>query len=340
MLSRPATAARRALRLAACALVATATLAAAQAAPPTPAAQAAPPKLVVVGTGDTLYSIAKRHGTTVPALMALNRLASAAVKVGQALALPPESPEGTESLTVGRGDTLHSLAKRFGTTVEALKAVNGLTADRLALGQTLVLPGAGRAAPEDRPAGAAAPASSATVPRAPAPKVARASAPTVARASAPTVVRASVPATVVRGEAPLLWPLDGRITSGFGRRGMFVAGSYLHTGLDIAAPYGTPIRAAAAGRVQSAGWNPYGFGLLVVVRGIDGREYYYAHNSRLEVTAGQEIARGEVVALVGSTGNSTGPHSHFEVRVDGDPVDPRRLLPATVVVPASDRSGR
>jgi len=123
--------------------------------------------------------------------------------------------------------------------------------------------------------------------------------------------------------APTHWPLDdpGVITQGQvsdGERGQ-------HPGLDIAVPIGTPIRAAGGGSVAEAGWDPeYGRFIRIVHPG--GYESMYGHAARVLVAAGQVVEAGEVIALSGSTGRSSGPHLHFEVRRDGRVVDPRSLL--------------
>jgi murein DD-endopeptidase MepM/ murein hydrolase activator NlpD len=124
-----------------------------------------------------------------------------------------------------------------------------------------------------------------------------------------------------------MWPVDGPVSSGFGTRTHPLTGQRrLHAGLDIAAVAGTPIRAAAPGQVVSAG-EQSGYGLTVDIRHSDGAMTRYAHQSRLLVSAGQQVAGGQVIGLVGSTGNSTGPHLHFEVRTPAGPIDPRTWLP-------------
>ncbi|CAA9229193.1 MAG: Membrane proteins related to metalloendopeptidases [uncultured Acidimicrobiales bacterium] len=117
-----------------------------------------------------------------------------------------------------------------------------------------------------------------------------------------------------------------RMSSSFGPRIHPIFGtSRLHAGMDLAAPTGTPIRAAAPGVVVTAGWLG-GYGNAVVVDHAGGLSTLYAHQSALAVTVGQVVAAGDVVGRVGSTGNSTGPHLHFEVRVLGAPVDPVNYL--------------
>jgi murein DD-endopeptidase MepM/ murein hydrolase activator NlpD len=122
-------------------------------------------------------------------------------------------------------------------------------------------------------------------------------------------------------------PVEGTLTSGFGHRANPTgAGSDNHTGLDIAAAGGTPIQAAKDGVVKFAGDRGDGYGNLVIVDHGDGTETYYAHASALHVQPGQEVKAGEVIASVGTTGNSTGNHLHFEIRQDGQPIDPRPYL--------------
>lgn len=117
----------------------------------------------------------------------------------------------------------------------------------------------------------------------------------------------------------LIKPLSGIITTRFGSRG------YGHRGLDVAAPSGTPIKAAAAGTVTTAGWNnSYGY-MLIVSHG-NGVQTVYAHCSQLIAKNGQSVAQGQVIGKVGSTGNSTGPHLHFEIRVNGVLQDPQNYI--------------
>jgi len=120
--------------------------------------------------------------------------------------------------------------------------------------------------------------------------------------------------------AGFIWPCEGVVTSGFGMRW-----GRMHEGIDIACAYGTPVHAAAAGTVIYAGWLG-GYGNLVVVDHGNGFATAYAHASAVLVSVGQAVTQGESVTLVGSTGHSTGPHLHFEVRVNGVAVDPLLYL--------------
>lgn len=124
----------------------------------------------------------------------------------------------------------------------------------------------------------------------------------------------------------LQWPLTGQVTSGFGeRKNPLGAGDDFHPGIDIAADAGTPIAAAASGRVVSAGPDG-GYGNLVVLDNGNGITTRYAHCSQIFARVGDFVGSGQTIAAVGSTGASTGPHLHFEVRVNDRAVDPRQLL--------------
>ncbi len=123
-----------------------------------------------------------------------------------------------------------------------------------------------------------------------------------------------------------IWPVQGKITSKYGWRDHPIRKEYLfHTGIDIAIPYGTPIYAAEAGIVQFSGWSE-GYGNLVIIRHRDNSLTYYGHNLELLVQKGDTIRQGKVIAFSGSTGVSTGPHLHFEIRINGRHTNPLRYL--------------
>jgi len=131
---------------------------------------------------------------------------------------------------------------------------------------------------------------------------------------------------------PSIWPVEGRLMGGFGERtDPFSGEGAMHTGVDISAPTGTPVRTTADGIVTFAAWYN-GYGQMVVVDHGGGYETYYAHLSRFTVVQGQEVRRGEQVGAVGSTGRVTAPHLHYEVRIGGNPVNPHQYLARAGVV--------
>ncbi len=122
------------------------------------------------------------------------------------------------------------------------------------------------------------------------------------------------------------WPVIGVITSPFGpRRSPFGGAPEFHQGLDIGADMGTPVKAAASGTIISAGWYG-GYGNYILIDHGGGMSTGYGHLSRIDVGNGQQVQRGQIIGAVGSTGASTGPHLHFEVRISGKPVDPTAYL--------------
>jgi murein DD-endopeptidase MepM/ murein hydrolase activator NlpD len=130
-----------------------------------------------------------------------------------------------------------------------------------------------------------------------------------------------------RAGAEFAVPVDGLLTSDFGiRRDPFTGDEDFHGGVDLAAPRGTPIRVAADGEVVFSGRRGAS-GNVIVVQHADGVTTSYAHAERALAVAGQEVVAGDVIATVGSSGRSTGPHLHFAARRNGQLIDPRELLP-------------
>jgi len=311
---------------------------------------AAPARSVTVQVGDTLYDIALAHGISVSDLIAFNDLDGTLIHPGQVLQLDAGDKE-LEPLTVEivRGDSLWSIARAYGTTAQAIADANGITlATVLNPGHRLVVPG--QYAAGSRDVGGAVTQTITVQPGQTLWTLAAAHNTTVAaimsanglsserilagqrlrivpgnEVAAGRAVTGSVsPAPTVSG---LRWPLVGTITSRYGYRSLRISGSNWHAGLDIDGHTGDPIVAAAGGRVKFSGWQG-GYGFLVVIEDGD-TEYYYAHASELLVNEGDVVAAGDTIALVGSTGNSTGSHLHFEVRVNGEAVDPLSLLEAS-----------
>ena len=145
------------------------------------------------------------------------------------------------------------------------------------------------------------------------------------------VARANVEKlTRTLGAVPVRKPIMGEIdlSSGFGvRSDPFLGRPALHSGLDFRSSTGDPVRATANGVVETAGWNG-GYGKMVEIDHGNGFSTRYGHMSEIDVKVGQQIKIGQIVGRVGSTGRSTGPHLHYETRIDGDAVDPQKFLRA------------
>jgi murein DD-endopeptidase MepM/ murein hydrolase activator NlpD len=137
-----------------------------------------------------------------------------------------------------------------------------------------------------------------------------------------------------RGNTPSIWPVSGTLEGGFGgRRNPFGGPGYeFHSGQDIEAPFGAPVFAGASGTVTFVGWQN-GYGQLVIVDHGGGLTTRYGHLSHIDVEANQVVARGQLLGKVGSTGRSTGPHLHYEVRINDDAVDPLPYLLQSAAAP-------
>ena len=229
--------------------------------------------------GDTLESIARRFKVSPGTIYWANKLKNTKVQSGWTLTIPPVNGL---VVTVKPTDTLASLAKANKITPEAILAANKLDDPNLVMGQVLVLPGA-RGPKMVKPPKPKAPASRAT--------------------GGTSSSGGSGPARYTGGR--FAWPVaGGDISRGF-RSG--------HFGLDIAADTGTAVKAAAGGRVTFAGWKSNGGGYQVWISHGSGLFTTYNHMSSISVGTGQSVGRGQRLGGVGSTGNSTGPHLHFEV---------------------------
>lgn len=197
------------------------------------------------------------------------------------------------------GENLFRIGQAYGVSSGELARVNGIRDTRkLRIGQKLFIPAATRSMPVEAVSPSAIPDRSA--PQRP-------------------------PA-----EEAFLWPVNGTVNSRFGPRG-----SSFHDGLDIAAPEGTPIRAVEHGEVIYSD-RLRGYGNTVIIRHAGGIVSVYAHNQGNLVRDGQQVARGEIIARVGSTGRVTGPHLHFEIRKNNLAQDPLLYLPELCCVAASD----
>lgn len=282
-----------------------------------------PPGVTVYTTraGDALEAIAKRFGLSLlelvsanPGLPSLDR-----IPLGYKLLIP--QGERGEIVALPPGTTLVDLARRYHLDLAELARANGV-ADPLALkpGDLVLLPGV---MAED--AMARLKKKRAEERRLAAERRRRWLAELARR-------RARIKQVSYRpGKASLKgfqWPLSRfRITSYFGYRRVWVAGSNFHAGIDLAAPAGTPVHAAKDGRVIFAGWGYY-YGRYVRIDHGGGVETRYAHMLRLAVRPGQWVRRGQVIGYVGASGRGAyGVHLHFEVRVGGRPVNPLSYLP-------------
>ena len=189
---------------------------------------------------------------------------------------------------VAAGETVWDLARQSGLTVEEIVEVNGLrSADEIAEGQELFLPAGG------------APAIDAPV-------------------SAERVEPTAPPAL---GDAPLAWPVDGVVLRAF------ASGQRAYYGLLIAAPAGSAVRAAGAGKVAFVGDQHTALGLLVIVQHDDGLVSVYGHLERAEVATGQSVVRGQAIGVIGTSGGAESPRLHYQLRRGRTPIDPTPLLP-------------
>jgi murein DD-endopeptidase MepM/ murein hydrolase activator NlpD len=323
-----------------------------------PGGTAARPEVWTVGSGDTLYDIAQETGTTVEQLTAWNDLAGTLLQPGQELLLgAPAGSATAEASTplqveVRPGDSLWRISREHDVTPEAIASANDIAVDAtLQPGDTLVVPGRFVASGASSDQGGYAAPTITVDPGDTLWEIAGRYDTTVAALMAANdldgaSLRAgqelrivaqddagSVSAAVREQARPapatsdlMVWPLRGPITSRFGWRPLRIGGSNMHYGVDIDGHSGDPIVAATSGEVTFAGWMG-GFGKLVIVERGD-TEYYYAHASELLVGEGQRVEAGQAIARVGTTGRVTGSHLHFEIRVDGSPVDPMPVLQA------------
>lgn len=241
-----------------------------------------------VREGDSLWLIANAYETDAPTLISLNPdINPSLIQPGEELQVVPEF-RGLRHI-VRWGETLGQIASVYGLSVKEIQTYNGLpSSDLVQVDQLLLLPGARRQRQERTMV--------------------------ASRGGGRNGGQAS--------PAGWAWPISGGLhSSEYGSRwGGF------HSGIDIAVPTGTPAAAAAGGKVVFAGWDG-GYGYSVLLDHGGGVQTRYAHASKVLVAEGQVVGQGENVILVGATGNSTGPHLHFEVLVNGAAQNPRQYLP-------------
>ena len=201
--------------------------------------------------------------------------------------------------TVQKGQTLHFIARAYNVNLDRLKRINGVyDPSRLQIGTRLWIPGARQVLNIDSNINKQALAKN--------------------KKKRKRALNNGIKA--IKGF--LIWPVKGQLTSRFGNR----SGRH-HDGIDIGARRGTSIVAAAEGKVMFAGWGPTGYGLMIIIKHKNDLTTVYAHNSHVHVYKNQMVKKGQKIASVGSTGRSTGPHLHFEVRNDSLPMNPLNYLP-------------
>ena len=243
------------------------------------------------------------------------QLIASAKGIGQP-SLTPDQPTSTEAIdrkqsrgVVRFGDTLIKIAQRYGITLSDLLRLNpGLETARLVVGSQIRL---AQSSPiRSRSLLALKPSSSGGLSWPELPNFGKES--PEKKAFQPPI-----------SSQQWTWPTKGVFTSGYGWRW-----GRMHKGIDVANNVGTPIVASREGRVIFAGWSSGGYGYLVEILHPDGSRSLYAHNSSLEVRKGQSVRQGQMISRMGSTGRSTGPHLHFEIRPAGKgAINPLKLLP-------------
>ena len=324
---------------------------------PPPVTQASGPR-IKVQSGDTLSSLSQRYGVSIDTIQTANNLPDARLREGQTLIMPganvaaarspapapsvaaasPTSSPSPSSLTPKAGettytvqasDTPHSIAEKLGTSEKAIMVRNDVRADALQIGQTLVIPAAGAAAPTV----AEAPESSAGVRKVKtttisAPGAGDATQSTAKTSPAPTATQQKVSSTAQlpnpdpMSGASFRWPVKGRVISGFGTK---PDGGH-NDGINISVPQGTPVKAAENGVVAYSGSELKGYGNLVLVRHANNWVSAYANNDELLVNRGDKVSRGQVIAKAGTTGSVSQPQVHFELRKGSRPVDPTKYM--------------
>ena len=295
--------------------------------PKSPAAKQVAPgtarAAVTVRAGDTLYSIARRHNVPLRAVIDANALAPPyRLRVDQRLILPVPRFH-----VVRRGDTVYGIARRYGVGMRALIKSNGVRPPyTITVGQRLLLPLAAPKAASARARPSTGSSRAASGAPAPAVKASRGAGAKPARS------RRAAPSTDSRSRSRLdppprtsrafLWPVRGRLVSGFGTK----PGGLFNDGINIAAPRGTKVAAAANGVVAYAGNELRGYGNLLLIRHAGGWMTAYAHNDVILVRRGDVVKRGQAIAQVGDTGSVTTPQLHFEIRRGARAVNPKKLL--------------
>jgi murein DD-endopeptidase MepM/ murein hydrolase activator NlpD len=261
-----------------------------------------------VQSGDTVAAIAARFGVNVGTIINANKLsARASIKPGDTLKIPPVSGL---LYAVKKGDTVGRIASLYKVDVTAIQQANNLSKeDALKIGQELVLPGAVPLPEPVKP-------KVAVKPNVPKTSIPGKSVDEYQESKTPPADARTKPADadVSAVKTTLIWPTTQHVINQYY--------GWRHTGVDIDGDYTDPIYASADGVVEVAGWNSGGYGLQIVVNHENGMKTRYAHASKLFVSAGERVKKGQVMAMVGTTGRSTGTHLHYEVYKNGGRVNP------------------
>jgi len=299
--------------------------------------------LRTVRPGDTLGAVASLYGLPLEALQEANGLSGVLVHPGDVLRIPlgeatggladpaPEPPPGFGRHVLAPGETLSEITSAYGIDLEALVGANPdlSSLDRLPVGVELLIPPGhgllvtwepGLDLAELLREHGADPVSVLRTNAIHAPSDLRPGMLLWLPGVEPSRALDRL-ARVRELENRYVWPVHGRITSYYGRRNLGLGTASFHRGLDVAAPTGTTIVASRSGTVSFAGWSG-SYGYLVRIRHAGGDETWYAHQSSMLVSVGQWVEQNQAIGRVGSTGLSTGPHIHFEIRRHGTSLDP------------------
>lgn len=304
-----------------------------------------------VKPGDSLSAIAKEYGVSIEGIVAVNYLTNKdRLVVGQKLKIPAIGGNNLKTkvveYTVVKGDTLSKIAQKFNIRMYDIMSLNELqNVNRLSVGQKLNIPASAQASEQGTSSTSVTQSSNQRKDTVYYVKkgdtlwqICRqfdvslqsiTSANNITENSRLSVGQKLIIPNARSGGSSssptFAWPINGLITSHFGTRTLGGRSDY-HTGIDIDGRTGASVRAAESGKVSFCG-NISGYGKVIIIDHAGGYSTVYAHNSSNLVSTGESVQKGEVIAHVGSTGNATGSHLHFEVRVNSKPVNPLNYLP-------------
>ncbi len=271
-------------------------------------------KLHIVSQGESLFSIAQHYGLNEDTLKSVNPEVVSTPAQGLALRIPPHTGR---MVALQTGESILSLSLKYSLAPSELAESNGVENLNSLEGKKIFIPITASVLPQGSSVTTGQSGQSRR-------EILHAKQLAILQKAPTLIANYSYSKYTQQNYA---WPLNvrGRLTSYFGRRDLVINGSNFHAGIDIAAPAGTPILATKNGVVAKAGWLG-GYGYAVYVNHNDGTQTRYAHMSQVFVVQSQSVRQGEQLGLVGSTGISTGPHLHFELRVHGYAANPLEYL--------------